>query len=157
MNIKINELMINGVLRKVVTASIREEKKVEETSVERLHHIHILDRSGSMYSNIDRLVENVKQTIDFMADNDLISVIWFSGEGECKALLKGATKSPDLFKLLDTMKSILSCTCFSEPLQLANEVIDELKALCPNFSVTMFTDGETVTSHSREEEERRIF
>lgn len=157
MNIKINELMINGVLRKVVTASIREEKKVEETSVERLHHIHILDRSGSMYSNIDRLVENVKQTIDFMADNDLISVIWFSGEGECKALLKGATKSPDLFKLLDTMKSTLSCTCFSEPLQLANEVIDELKALCPNFSVTMFTDGETVTSHSREEEERRIF
>ena len=110
-----------------------------------------------MYNSIDRLVENVKETLEFMADGDLVSVIWFSGFDECKVLLKGATKSKDLYVLLDTLKSTVGLTCFSEPLRLANEVIDELKALCPNFSVTMFTDGCTVTPHSQEEEEKRIF
>ena len=158
MNIRIEELKIGKDIKKVVLLSgIRDIITMKEENVERLHHIHILDRSGSMNKSIDRLIENVKNTIDYMAEGDLISVIWFSGYDECKVLLKGATKSKDLYTLLDTLKSTVGLTCFSEPLRLANEVIDELKALCPNFSVTMFTDGCTVTPHSQEEEEKRIF
>lgn len=157
MNLKLHELQIGGLTKKVLFASFKEEKEVTEETVERLHHIHILDRSGSMYSSIGKLVDNVKATLDYMDDGDLITVIWFSGFNECKVLLKGATKSKDLYTLLDTLKSTVGLTCFSEPLKLTNEVIDELKVLCPNFSVTMFTDGCTVTPHSQEEERVRIF
>ena len=110
-----------------------------------------------MYGSIDRLIENVKETINYMEDNDLISVIMFSSEKECKVLLKGATKSKDLFPLLDSMKYTLSTTCFSAPLKKANEIIDELKLLCPNISVTLFTDGEPVVNYSTEKEIEMIF
>ena len=154
-----NQLInINGVQRRVISFNYKESKEKEKkVEVERLHHIHILDQSGSMYESIDRLIENVKETINFMEDNDLITVIMFSSKDECKVLLKGATKSPDLFPLLDSMKYTLSTTCFSVPLKKTNEIIDELKLLCPNISVTLFTDGEPVVPHSLEEENKRIF
>jgi hypothetical protein len=132
-------------------------KSTSETTVDRLHHIHVLDRSYSMSGHLNQLVENVKQTIDVMSDNDLVSVIWFSGEGEGDILLKGASKSDDVKKLLDTLKRPVGCTCFSEPLTKVNTIIDDLSAICSNFSVTFFTDGETVTRHTQQEEETRIF
>ena len=54
------------------------------------------------------------------------------------------------------MKSTLGCTCFSEPLQEVGVVIEDLKALCPNFSVNLFTDGCPVVPWSYKEEVDRI-
>jgi hypothetical protein len=121
-----------------------EEKKTEEVEVDRLHHIHILDRSGSMSWDLPKLIENVKETLDLMSDNDLISVIWFSGEKQCKTVFKGKSKrdKEDIVKILDTLKNTVGLTCFSEPLREVNEVIEDLKVLCENFSVTFFTDGQ---------------
>jgi hypothetical protein len=141
----------------VVAVNYKSEDTVKETTVDRLHHVHVLDRSYSMSGHLNQLVENVKETVKVMSDNDLISVVWFSGEGEGDVLLKGATKSPDINGLLDTLKRPVGTTCFSEPLQRVNKIIDDLSVICSNFSVTFFTDGETVTRHSREEEEDRIF
>lgn len=134
-----------------------EDQKETEQTVDRLHHIHVLDRSYSMSSHLNGLIENVKQTVDLMSDNDLISVVWFSGQGEGAILLKGASKSDDVKKLLDTLKRPVGLTCFSEPLANVNTIIDDLSAICSAFSVTFFTDGETVTHHSSDEEEKRIF
>lgn len=126
---------------------------------DRIHHIHILDRSGSMSSVIGQLMDNVKLVVDTMGEKDLLSIIWFSGQGESKILLKGASKSDKdgINNLLDSIKSTIGCTCFSEPLKLANEVIADLKALCPNFSVNLFTDGEPCVSYSIEKEVEYIF
>lgn len=126
---------------------------------DQIHHIHILDRSGSMSEVISTLMNNVKQVVETMGEKDLLSILWFSGEGQSKVLLKGANKAnkQEIDSLLDSIKSTIGCTCFSEPLKLTNEVISDLKALCPNFSVNLFTDGSPVVSGSTSEEIRKIF
>jgi hypothetical protein len=122
----------------------------------RIHFIQILDRSGSMTPHIDKLIDNVKSTIDVMEDNDLLSVIWFSGPGQCKVLLKGASpKEQNLRKQLDTLKSTIGTTCFSESLREAKEIIKDLEDLCDNFVVSLFTDGQPVVTWSEKEEEAR--
>jgi hypothetical protein len=129
------------------------DKKIFEN---RIHFIQILDRSGSMSPHIDKLIDNVKSTIDVMEDNDLLSVIWFSGPGQCKILLKGASpKEQNLRKQLDTLKSTIGTTCFSESLGEAREIIKDLGDLCENFVVSLFTDGQPVVPWREEEEEAR--
>jgi len=142
----------------VVNVNYKQEEQMKETTVDRLHHIHMLDRSWSMSRDIDKLIDNVQETFDMMADNDIISVIWFSGADECKTLLKGASKSmaEDVKTLLDTIRSCVGITCFSEPLKEASTIVDELSMMCSNFSVTLFTDGCAVVPWSYEEEKRRI-
>lgn len=130
--------------------------KDKKTFQNRIHFIQILDRSGSMSPHIDKLIDNVKSTIDVMEDNDLLSVVWFSSPGQCKVLLKGASpKEQNLRKQLDTLKSTIGTTCFSEALGEAKEIIKDLGDLCDNFVVSLFTDGQPVVPWKEEEEETR--
>lgn len=67
-----------------------DESDVKETnslSVNQLHHIHILDRSGSMGKEINNLIDAVSETIKVVNDNDLISIIWFSSPGQFRTLI----------------------------------------------------------------------
>lgn len=133
------------------------EKQQNVKNVDCLHHIQILDRSGSMGYEIDGLIENVKQTIDAMSDNDYVSIVWFSGPGQYKTLIKGARKDESLKTILDTIKFTIGCTCFSDPMKEVGEIIEELSPICPNFNVTLFTDGEACVPWSEEEEESKVF
>lgn len=128
----------------------------KEYTAPRLHHIHILDRSGSMCSDIDRLVDNVQRTIDLIAEDDLLSIIWFNSPGQFRTLIKGARKTDELKALLDEMRSAGGKTCFSEPFKEAHTIIKELKALCANVSITLFTDGCAVVPWGEAEENRRV-
>jgi hypothetical protein len=110
-----------------------------------------------MSSDINQLIENVKLTLDAMDQNDFVSVIWFSGEGEYKTVFKGAKNDPSIKKMLDTLKSTVGCTCFSEPLKEAHEVVKELAVICPNYNVTLFTDGQPVVSWGSSQEEKRVY
>lgn len=132
----------------------REEKKIIDT----IHHIHVIDRSYSMESNIDNLIDNVISTLDHIGMDDLLSVIWFSSADQCKTLLKGTNihNKKLLIKQLDSIRSCNGLTCFSEPLKHVKEVINDLSDICPNFNVCFFTDGETVTDWTTEEENQRI-
>ena len=142
----------------VVTVN-QEEGEVQEivAAPSKTHHIQILDRSGSMSSHIYTLIEQVKQTLDVIPETDLISIIWFSSPGEYKTLVKGATKSPELLRMLDSLKSVLGTTCFSDPIREAKGIVDDLKALCPTFNITLFTDGQPVTPWGQKEEENRCY
>lgn len=141
--------------RKIVVCNVSPEEQSSTVSVDCMHHIHVLDRSGSMWADIDDLIENVKDTIRFIPDGDYVSIIWFSGADQCNVLIKGAQKNDSLYKLLDSLKSTLGVTCFSTPMKEVGNIINDLKAICPNFSVTVFTDGQPVVSWSTEEEIRR--
>jgi hypothetical protein len=142
----------------VVCANVKETgTETQASNYARLHHIHIYDRSYSMSGDLNALVENMKETFKHIDEDDLISVIWFASEDQGAVLFKGVRKSDDLATILDKNRSPQGCTCFSKPLQDANAIIDDLKDICPAFNLTFFTDGETVTYHSREEEEKRIF
>lgn len=130
--------------------SKRENGKVQ------YHHIQIIDRSGSMYSYINELIDNLQDTLTVIDPNDLLSIIWFSGPGQYRTLVKGAKKTDNLTALLDSIRSTLLTTCFSEPLMEAEKLIEELTTLCPNFSLTLFTDGCPVIPWGEHEEIRRI-
>lgn len=148
---------IGDINKKVVVINHEMKEKTEDSKVvDCVHHIHILDRSGSMSGEIYELIENVKTTIDFMDDNDFVSIIWFASAGQYKTLIKGARKDESLKVLLDSIKSTLGCTCFSDPLKEVGEIIEELGPICSNFNITLFTDGEPVTPWSYEEEFTKI-
>lgn len=132
-----------------------EVKVVEQKKLDSVHHIHVIDRSGSMYRDIVPLVEQVKDTFKLMGSDDIVSLVWFSSEGQYRTLVKGAKNTPELIKLMDTLKSTLGCTCFSDPINEVKEIVNELHTLNPNISVTLFTDGEAVCSRGKEAEERR--
>jgi len=139
---KIGEQDRNVVEINIPKGILDDKKEETEVTFNGCHHIHIIDRSGSMYREINKLIENVKQTLDVMSDDDLVSVIWFSGKSQYKTLLKGASKNtPNIKELLDSLKSTLDCTCFSEALNEADVIIDDLIKLQPNIAITLFTDG----------------
>lgn len=142
-------------LRKVAVCNINLEDQSTAMSVDCMHHIQVLDRSGSMWADIDDLIENVKDTIRFIPDGDYVSIIWFSGADQCNVLIKGAQKNDSLYALLDTLKSTLGVTCFSTPMKEVGNIINDLKPICSNFSVTVFTDGQPVVAWGTEEEIRR--
>lgn len=158
MGIYTNTVNIGGTFKKVVVINYDENDIPKDNKkIDQLHHIHILDRSGSMRMEIDNLIDNVQKTIDVIDDNDLISIIWFSSPGQYRTLIKGARKVDNVNKLLDTLRSTLATTCFSDPLKETEIIINELSTLCPNISITLFTDGQPVVPWSYQEEEERIF
>jgi len=137
-----------------------EKDKTKKTVPPSIHHIQIIDRSGSMCDDIDTLIEDCKKTITQMRNDDYYTIIWFSSNGQYRTLLKGIKNDEanreSSFRLLDSIKSTLGCTCFSESVKEAETIVDELAALCPNFSITLFTDGEAVTPWSDVEEYSRV-
>jgi len=147
---------INGEKLQVIYYNhISEQQDKKEKN--QVHHIHILDRSGSMSWSIKELIENVKATIDLVDKNDLISILWFSSPGEYRTLIKGASPNEAIKKLLDSINFTLGTTCFSEVLKETEEIITELKPLCENISITLFTDGQPVTNWSSDEEKNRCY
>lgn len=109
---------------------------------QQIHHIHLIDRSGSMRSSIDTLIEQVKLTLKSIPTTDLFSLGWFSGENQFAFVVKAmAPDNPRLPELLDTLKSTVSLTCFSDIIAALANVIEETTPLCPNFNVSLFTDG----------------
>ena len=154
-----NLVQVGGRKLTVVTVNqedgevVTEVKKV--TTSPKVHHIQILDRSGSMAGHIHQLISQVQKTLDLMGGQDLVSIVWFSSPGQYRTLVKGAKKSPELVKMLDSLRSTLGTTCFSDPMKEVKQIVEELSPLCPDISITLFTDGQAVTSWSPEEEENR--
>jgi len=155
--IYVNEVVVRGNNIKLVTINQNAEE-TKALSVSKVHHILLLDRSHSMSSDIDELMDDVKVALNSIGEDDLISIIWFSGPGQYETVIKAAKKDENLGRLLDMLKSTVGNTCFSEPLEEALRIVtsETVKSLCPNFSVTLFTDGHPVAPWSQEEEKTRI-
>lgn len=119
----------------------------QRTQPQPLHHILLLDRSGSMHWTINALMTHVTERILSLPDGDFVSVGWFSGEGEYRFVVKGhqmqrdAQKSETLTRLMDTMRSTLNTTCFSEILHETAVTLRELTPLTPLVTLTLLTDG----------------
>lgn len=150
-----NELKIGGKKLNVVTINQEDgevTQEVKKVAVPTVHHIHILDRSGSMSGSINQLIDQVQLTLDIISKDDLVSIIWFASHGEYKTLFKGAKPSKELKEKLNQLRSTLGCTCFSDPLQEAGEIVKDLRGLCDTVSITLFTDGCPVVPWSRDTE-----
>lgn len=139
---------------------IQHENTPQKSNVkinEAINHIHIIDRSGSMWNDINYLIEQVKMTLTVIPTTDFITLAWFSGTGQYSFPIKGMRPNdPALLPLLNSLKSTVGCTCFSEVLASLDAVLTDMTPLTSLFNITLFTDGQPMVPWSDEEESRRV-
>ncbi|QIG71352.1 Von Willebrand factor type A domain-containing protein [Rhizobium phage RHph_TM40] len=119
------------------------------------HHVLLIDRSGSMYSSISYLIDQVQNTVKLIGQDDLISILWFSGQGSKGVICQGVKGSEDITTVLNKFRSVLGTTCFSEPLAESTNVVAMYKDVVDQSVITLFTDGCPVVSWSTKEETER--
>jgi len=97
------------------------------------HHIVVIDCSGSMASELPRIREQLNtKLVSLLGEQDAISIIWFSGRGECDVLLEAV--QPSLTDLANIRRAVdrwlrpVGLTGFKEPIERAGEVMRRLKA-----------------------------
>lgn len=143
---------ING---KEIDVLVYDPSKESQTNVKELgsiHHIHVIDRSGSMSGSLDRLIDDVQKIFENIEEEDFLTVIWFSSDNEFRTVVKAAKRSDNIKKLLDGLRTTVGCTCFSDPMKEVGLVVDETLSLCPNILVTLFTDGQPCCNRSYDAE-----
>lgn len=126
----------------------------DQPTYKSIHYIDIIDRSGSMYDSIDEVVDTLQALTHVMNKEDYRTVIWFSGIGEFRVVLKGVKNDPSLNLVLDSLRSTIGLTCFSESLQEMATSISEFSGLAENTVVNLFTDGNPTVSDIRKEMEK---
>lgn len=144
--------------QKVFCFNVKDEEDTTSQVVEldRVHNLLILDRSGSMTGSMNQLIDNVISAVDEMREQDLISILWFSGVGQREFVVRAKClyerDKKDIKLLLERLKSTVGLTCFSESFALANQLIEDESVVCQNYNVLFFTDGQPVTPWSSQEE-----
>jgi hypothetical protein len=114
-----------------------------------INHVFVGDCSGSMYGSIQRVKEQAKKKITTsLKEGDTVTLLWFSGRGECGVIIEGETVDTlkDLQRvhgLIDRWYKTVGLTGFKEPIELAGEVATRLAKKFPNnaTSMTFMSDG----------------
>jgi hypothetical protein len=122
----------------------------------KVNHIWIYDRSGSMYSVLGELTEQLIKLSKGLPKGDTLSLGWFSGEGDFNFVFKGFKITEDsdyvaLEKSIHANNTTRGLTCFSEILADTSKVIEDLSVFSDVFSMHFFTDGYPVVSNHRKE------
>jgi len=108
------------------------------------NHILVIDCSGSMYHDLPSIRKQLKNKLpSLVKENDTVSIIWFSGRGECGILQKRVKVAniTDLQHLNDAIDRWLKPVCltgFKEPLEQALEICTEEEGV---YSLFFLTDG----------------
>ena len=106
---------------------------------QKTNHIVVLDCSGSMYYDLPKIRAQLKDKIPkLMAEEDTLSIIWFSGRGEFGTLLKGEPLATlkdlsDVNRAIDRWLRPVFLTGFKEPIEEAAKLADELGGICNLF------------------------
>lgn len=114
-----------------------------------VHHIIVIDVSGSMYSALDSLRTHLKNKLSTLVnENDTVSILWFSGKGQYGVIFEGVAVRTlsDLSKIhnaIDKWLQPVGLTGFKEPIDEVVSLIGRLKKTAPNHLVNFFfmTDG----------------
>jgi len=113
------------------------------------NHIVIIDCSGSMYSELPAIREQLKKKMPkLLKDVDTVSIIWFSGRGQFGTLLEAEPVSTlaDLQQVNQAIDRWLKPVCltgFKEPLEEAAALVGRVAKKRPNtaFSLFFMSDG----------------
>lgn len=113
------------------------------------NHIVVIDCSGSMSYDLPKIREQLKRKLPkLLGPKDTISIIWFSGRGQCGVLLEEEPVATlvDLTTVnqaIDRWLNPIGMTGFKEPLQEVTKVIERIKFKRPGtiFSLFFFSDG----------------
>lgn len=135
------------------------KSKITVQKRESVNHIWIYDRSGSMYSTLGGLCEQLMTLSKKLPKGDTLSLGWFSGEGDFNFIIKGFKINADsdydvLEQAIRRNSTVRNTTCFSDILHNTSTVIEDLSIMSNTFSLHFFTDGYPVVSNYRREIER---
>lgn len=115
---------------------------------EPVHHLLVVDCSGSMWNDLPRIREQMKAKLPtLLAEDDTITIIWFSGRGECGILfetVKATLKDlADINRAIDRWLRPVGLTGFKEPLQLVRDVAFKIrtKHKDPRINLFFMSDG----------------
>lgn len=121
------------------------------------HHILCIDRSGSMYSDMEELKSMVLKLLTLNEFNDStlkVSLISYSSQGDCKLHFKGVTVG-DIMRTgshyQNEIKSLraTAMTCISQSLVLAETIIDDNEITCISLHTDGFANDASPTAESR--------
>lgn len=133
-----NLLKINNKNLSVVALS--DGKVALSVETKPTNRILILDGSGSTYSFIDKMKQDIIDECERFSDTDTVSVGYFSSSGQYGWVCKGA--SPKTVRpLLQNFKFPMNMTCYSEILKSTVEVIETLKPISNIATLIFATDG----------------
>lgn len=113
------------------------------------NHILVIDCSGSMYSDLPQIREQLKKKLPkLLQENDTVSIIWFSGRGEFGALLEAEPVSTlkDLQTVnasIDRWLKTVGLTGFKDPLEEVSRLVERVRVKNPKsqFSMMFLSDG----------------
>lgn len=115
-----------------------------------VHHLWIIDRSGSMGWTIKPLIDDLIKLLSQVDLDDHITVGWYSSEnGQYGWLFENKTLQDqgEIVKKLKSAAYTLGCTCFSEVLQDAFKRVPSWMDAPTVFNFMLFTDGCPVVSN----------
>jgi len=126
-----------------------EPKKVAKPVKTPTNHLVVIDCSGSMYYDLPRIREQLKKKLPkLLAQEDTISVIWFSGRRQFGVLLEAEpvatlTDLQDVNAAIDRWLRPIGLTGFKEPLEEAAKLVDRVSKKRPGsaFSLFFMSDG----------------
>jgi len=114
------------------------------------NHLLVIDCSGSMWGELAKIATQLKAKLPkILKEDDTVSIIWFSGRGQCGALLEGERVSnlaelETINRQIDRWLKPIGLTGFKEPLQLVGSVVEKVTKKAPKgsaFSLYFLTDG----------------
>lgn len=113
------------------------------------NHIVVTDCSGSMYGEIDRIKNQVKNKLpELIGESDTLTLVWFSGRGEYKTFVEAEPirTMKDLSKIhraIDEGFRARGLTGFKEPIEEVSRVVDRVAKARPGsvFSLIFMSDG----------------
>lgn len=113
------------------------------------NHVFCVDVSGSMSYDLPKIRDQIKKKVPkLLSEQDTLSIIWFSGRGECGVLLEAEPVATlkDLKAVehaVDRWLRPVGLTGFKEPLELAADLASRLSKGRPGsvVSLVFLSDG----------------
>lgn len=112
------------------------DNKTSTVEVKRsVNHIFCVDVSGSMYSTLPLIRNQLKNKLpDLVGDGNTITIIWFSGAKECGILkefvnIKNAKDLQMMNEAIDKFLRPMGLTSFYEPVELATRLVTTSQSL----------------------------
>ncbi|MGL5151449.1 MAG: hypothetical protein ACRC7N_12855 [Clostridium sp.] len=130
------------------------------------HHILLVDVSLSMTSEIPTLKDKLIETLNIFltTPNNYVSVILYSGHGECYRILSGVKcdkisyNIAQVYSIIEKELYTRGVTVMSEPLETSLNIVESLISICNKHNIVLFTDGCLVpTNWSHIDEEEKCF
>lgn len=113
------------------------------------NHTLVIDCSGSMYNELPKIREQLKKKLPkILGEKDVISIIWFSGRGQCGILLEAEPVATlvDLSAVnaaIDRWLKPIGLTGFKDPIELAAQLVERVSKARPGAanSLIFLSDG----------------